>query len=104
MRVPVTIALVLAASAAAGPAASYDYGAFSGAGFNPAFFYGVPPPPKVGYVIASGLGFPIDQVPLGTAARPVPVYPPAVLFKVQRSPVYNAPLSRDDIWRIVPLR
>lgn len=107
MRVPAILATLLAAAAGgvgSTPASAHDYSGFSGRGYNPAFFYGVPPQPRIGYAIASGLGFPVDEVPLGTAARPVPVYPPAVLFRVYRSPVYNAPPSADDLYRIVPLR
>jgi hypothetical protein len=101
----ITAALVFAALAAvADPALAFDYGGFSGRGFNPVFYYGAPPPPRAGEALAHALGIQTNEVPLGTAAKPAPVYPPALIFRVYPGLVYNAPPAASDLYRVVPFR
>lgn len=92
------LAMTLGAFATS-PALAYDYGVFSGRGFND------------GYVIAPGLrrcnGFPVfrsGEVPPGTAANPMPVCGPAAVFRLHPSVIYNAPPAASDLYRVVPLR
>lgn len=101
-RLLTAAAAIAALAVAADPALAFDYGGFSGRGFNPVFYYGAPPPPRVGEAIAQSLGIQTDEVPLGTAARPAPVYPPALIFRVYPGIVYNAPPAASDLYRVVP--
>lgn len=98
--------LLLAATAAAGllagSAQADTYGTYSGRGYNEAFLVTrLPSPPET---FGSIVGLSVSPAPVGTAANPVPVYRPAALYRLHRAgaPIYNAPPSRSDEYRLVP--
>ena len=51
---------------------------------------------------ADARGLPVYHgAPVGTPQNPAPVCPPAVVYRVQRGPLYNAPPSPTDTYRVI---
>lgn len=96
MRIPILAGLALAATAS--PALAYDYGVFSGRGWSESAVL-VPNRWTCGPVAD-----PSGEITFGTPANPAPLCGPALLFRVHRAPIYNAPPAASDLYRAVPLR
>ena len=102
MRQPFLLAAISAIGLLAAPARADTYGTYSGRGYNDAFLVmSLPSPPQT---FGSIVGLSVSPAPVGTAANPVPVYRPAALYRLHRAgaPIYNAPPSSSDEFRLVP--
>ncbi len=99
MRTIIRLAVALAAVASSAPAktdGSYEAYRYSYE-IGPA-----PHRPPVADVFADLLGLPTYRgAPVGTLVNPAPVCPPAVVYRVQRPPLYNAPPSPTDTYRVI---
>ena len=95
-------AIALALASFPHPAeAGGGYGTYSGRGYNEAWIV-VPGPPGPRDAI-SPFGLAVrNDAPLGTAANPVPVPCPSLVYRVGRTVIYNAPPAATDAYRIVP--
>jgi hypothetical protein len=90
------VALVLAASATPAGAGGYEVHRYS-------YEIGTASHrPKVADVFGDLLGLPAYHgAPVGTPQNPAPVCPPAVVYHVQRGPLYNGPPSPTDTYRVI---